>query len=111
MNIPNPSYGDLFHQPPMSWGLRGDPVLWDLMATAMGHLPLPANAVDMVAEVEIAFETLTGTSLTLAPEMLHVSLTRRENGGMSNGVVSGVFWQTSALSHLRTRHAELVPPK
>lgn len=51
----------------------------------------PEDENDLRRAFELVFEELTGNRLQDAPEMIKVTWTRRENGGMSNGLISRDF--------------------
>ncbi|MGJ8617598.1 MAG: hypothetical protein ACSHWS_12225 [Sulfitobacter sp.] len=101
---------DLLEPAPRPWGLRGDPVLFDAMKQVVDDLPLPATEAALRDAFENTFEVLTGTPLADAPDLLRVAATRRENGGMSNGIVSPGYWRDKMLPALIKRfHAANAP--
>jgi len=101
---------DLLEPAPRPWGLRGDPVLFDAIKQVVADLPLPASEAALRDTFETTFEVLTGTPLADAPDHLHVAATRRKNGGMSNGIVSAVYWRDKILPALIERfHAANAP--
>ncbi|MBW6437456.1 hypothetical protein KZ829_27360 [Actinoplanes hulinensis] len=96
------SLGDLFDPPPLRWGLRGDPHLWQAMRRRFADDDLPADKQALEKAVETAFEEITGarmgdgTGVVRMPEY-------RIGSGMSDGMVSGEWWHTSARVLLRDR--------
>jgi molybdenum cofactor cytidylyltransferase len=97
---------DLMQPPPRRWGLRGDPLLWEAMAEALRTHPFPLDEMALNLSFATVFEALTDHPLETAPEHLRVTWTRRENGGMSNGLVSGPFWRDTCWPLIRDRFAQ-----
>ena len=88
---------------PSPWGLRGDPILFDAMCAVFAGHPLPANAEGLQYFYLKTFEKLTGADLTDAPDHIPVDWTKRENGGMSSGLVSRDYWRDRMLPELLRR--------
>lgn len=95
----------LFQDEPSRWGGRGDPYLWEEMASTLAGVPLPATATQCEALLADAFARLVGTALDDA-SVESVFVPRLSHGGMSSGYVSLVFWRATALPLLLSRHAE-----
>ena len=96
---------DLMDPAPRPWGLRGDPLLFDAMKAAFAGIPLP-DTKDQVAQMFTqTFEAMTGTALDTAPDHLQVAVLKRPNGGMSNGMVSSVYWRDQMRPALIRRFA------
>lgn len=93
----------LFQDAPGRWGGRGDPYLWQEMASALTGVPLPATAAQCEALLADTFARLLGTALDASVESIFVP--RLSHGGMSSGYVSLVFWRATALPLLLARHA------
>ncbi|MBO9828532.1 hypothetical protein J7373_09765 [Xanthomonas sp. A2111] len=94
----------LFQVEPSRWGGRGDPYLWEEMASALAGVPLPATAAQCEALLAESFARLVGTALDDA-SVESVFVPRLSHGGMSSGYVSLVFWRATALPLLLARHA------
>jgi len=95
---------DLFQQKPAPWGLRGDPHLWQEMATYFAETPLPSTAAQLEQLLTAAFETLTGQPITTET---HVRVDRFPRSGMSGGMVSPTFWRETAVPLLLTRYEKI----
>ncbi|MBB5875267.1 hypothetical protein [Xanthomonas sp. 3498] len=94
----------LFQDEPMRWGGRGDPYLWQEMASTLTGVPLPATAAQCEALLAETFARLVGTALDDA-SVESVFVPRLSHGGMSSGYVSLVFWRATAVPLLLARHA------
>ncbi|MDQ1092007.1 hypothetical protein QE400_001420 [Xanthomonas sacchari] len=93
----------LFQDEPPTWGGRGDPYLWQEMASTFAGVPLPATAAQCEALLADTFARLVGTALDAAVESVFVP--RLSHGGMSSGYVSLLFWRATAMPLLLARHA------
>jgi len=98
----------LFGEPPERWGLRGDPPLWEEMESRFSDSPMPTSEDELVREFSEKFEELTGSKLEGPDERIHVERYRIGHG-MSDGIVSVVFWRDTALSLVRDRYAAIAP--
>ncbi|MCB9187276.1 MAG: hypothetical protein H6601_11120 [Flavobacteriales bacterium] len=80
---------DLFEPEPDTWGLRGDPYLWQEIRLCI----LDVEGVNDLKEFEDllddSFQKITGEKAELNKDIHVPSL---EHGGMSSGHVSGSFW-------------------
>ena len=94
---------DLMMPVPEQWGLRGDPALWDMLAGRFRQTPLPEDGTSLRLAIEVAFLNLAGAPIADAPAQLFVAATDRDNGGMSRGHVSGIFWRDTVLPLLLAR--------
>lgn len=97
--------GDLFLDRPEQWGMRGDPYLWDEMAAALAHDPIPASDAALHVRLADVFRYLTGAALSDPEEMFKVE--RFAHGGMSSGFVYREFWLERALPLLARRAGQL----
>ena len=93
---------DLFKPEPAQWGLRGDPYLWEVMASVLSDVPLPPTEAQFDALIEETFSRLVGSSLDASASSVYVE--RFTHGGMSSGHVSLVFWQETGFPLLRSRY-------
>lgn len=82
--------GDLFHERPEQWGLRGDPYLWDELLEVLANVTLPSDRDEIESILDTAFKNATGTSLAFLDE---IEIRRFAHGGMSSGGISGSFWR------------------
>ena len=89
---------------PDSWGLRGDPLLYDDMKEFFSKTPLPISENEFKSEFEQCFLLCTGHSL-YEKDKNFITLEKysRKNGGMSNGCVSLLAWRGKLLSRLLER--------
>lgn len=94
----------LFQDEPPTWGGRGDPYLWQEVASTLAGVPLPATAAQCEALLADSFVRLVGTALDDA-SVESVFVPRLSHGGMSSGYVSLVFWRKTAVPLLLARHA------
>ncbi len=90
----------IFDKSPGSWGLRGDPYLWNDLKEHFAAFSIPFPEEDFIREMGRAFETITGGKME-EKDFIHVS--QYEHGGMSSGMVSPEFWQNTALPLLIER--------
>jgi hypothetical protein len=93
---------DLFKPEPAQWGLRGDPYLWEEMASVLSDVPLPPTEAQLSALLEETFSRLVGSSLDTSASSVFVE--RYSRGGMSSGHVSLGFWQETGFPLLRSRY-------
>lgn len=93
----NGTIATIFEETPASWGLRGDPCLWDEMRRLIGGLPRPVKRKELLTLLENAFEKLTGEDLRIAG---NIFIKRFDTGGMSSGYVCGEWWRNTGLPHL-----------
>lgn len=82
--------GDLFHERPTQWGLRGDTYLWDELLETLADVALPNDRDTIESILDTAFKSATGKSLAFLDE---IEIRRFAHGGMSSGGISGSFWR------------------
>ena len=99
----NRRVSDLFKLEPAQWGFRGDPYLWEEMATALSDVLLPSAEAQLNALLEETFLRLVGSSLDSSASSVFVE--RYSHGGMSSGRVSLAFWRETGFPLLRSRYA------
>ncbi|MGC5703807.1 hypothetical protein J4P02_26775 [Pseudomonas sp. NFXW11] len=92
----------LFAEAPLSWGLRGDPYLWQAMAEYLAASPWPQSVEQLDELIAQAFEQLTGRPLGTQE---HFGVAAFAHGGMSSGGIAPGFWRERALPLLRERWA------
>jgi hypothetical protein len=94
------SIGRLFDNPPATWGLRGDPFLWQAMQLHFSATPLAANSDDLINQLKNAFQLLTLHSIE---ETEFFFVEKFAQGGMSSGGVAPKFWREKAIPLLLAR--------
>ncbi|MFZ6873422.1 MobA protein [Undibacterium sp. Di27W] len=91
----------LFKEAPTSWGLRGDPYLWEELQEYFATAALPESAILLQEKIEQAFQDLTGLSMYESDNFL---IPRFAHGGMSSGQICTKFWRESAVPLLMQRY-------
>lgn len=94
------TFDDIFEPRPKTWGLRGDPYLWDDMSLSLGLTPLPRSFSDFALQIETLFEGFTGAKIS---DRGNVFVKRYSHGGMSSGYISLEFWQRKGFPLLLER--------
>jgi hypothetical protein len=92
---------DLFKPEPSQWGFRGDPYLWEEMASVLADSPIPPTEAQLIELLEGTFIRLVGTPLDSPGSSVFVQ--RYSHGGMSSGRVSVAFWRETGVPLLRSR--------
>ena len=93
---------DLFKPAPIQWGFRGDPYLWEEMASVLADAPLPPAETQLIELLEETFARLVGAPLDSPASSVFVD--RYSHGGMSSGRVSLAFWRETGVPLLRSRY-------
>ena len=93
----------LFQDKPGSWGLRGDPYLWEEMKDTLGACAYPATEEQFTKLVEQTYKQLTGVPLA---NQESIFIERYSHGGMSSGYVSPQFWIEKVLPLLQARYRQ-----
>jgi molybdenum cofactor cytidylyltransferase len=78
-----PDIFKLFAEKPLTWGLRGDPYLWEAMKSCSQHLPLPVSANAMEDLLKACFCRLVGEALQPGSKTYQASF---DHGGLSGGL-------------------------
>jgi hypothetical protein len=94
----------LFERDDLSWGLRGDPFLWEEMAQMLTEEPLPANLTQLITLIERSFEQLVGDSLHSPKQSIYVL--RYDHGGVSGGYVCLKFWNSEIIPEIQLKYLE-----
>jgi hypothetical protein len=97
--------GYLFQPWTDSWGLRGDPYLWEEMLDTLAKEPMPASVTQLIALLERTFEQLVGSPFNIAKESVFVE--KYNHGGMSSGHVCIEFWRERIFPELQGRYFTL----
>lgn len=93
---------ELFEPKPLQWGLRGDPYLWEEMASALANAPVPATQMQLDDLLKETFARLVGVPTKSSAPTVFVE--RYSHGGMSSGRVSLAFWRETAFPLLQARY-------
>lgn len=102
---PSPKYiSDLMGTWQSSWGLRGDPYLWDELKDKLAERSLPRRESELWNVLEVAFAELTGAELITKREIF---VARYDNGGMSSGLVSVAFYREEVFPEIVLRFSKL----
>ena len=75
-----------------SWGLRGDPVLFEQLGKAMGQKEMPTTKDEYINILYRAFEEFTGDRLEADQQSSTRSFSSKIVGGRSGGGISHNFW-------------------
>ncbi|WP_339287942.1 hypothetical protein [Paenibacillus sp. FSL E2-0201] len=95
----------IFNERPNSWGLRGDPYLWDELENYFQEVTYPCTGEAFAQRFKYAFEELTGGNLDDLDKQIYCE--KYSHGGMSSGYVSLEFWVEVAIPMLIERLEEL----
>lgn len=100
---------DVFRSAPDQWGLRGDPVVWDLLATSMRRQQSPQNVREGMEALYQALVDLTGVDLRSTHLAEQVHNPAWERGGMSSGHMHCWTWRDRVMPFLRHKLETVVP--
>jgi len=78
---------ELFLSPPRYWGSRGAPLFWSYMARKFSHDKLPVSEESFREK----YKNITADLHIPFGEDKHVFIAQFSAGGMSSGVVGGIF--------------------
>lgn len=92
----------LFNPKPQTWGLRGDPFLWDELEHYFATVPLPCSKSQFVDLFEDQFQRLTNEQFK-GNRNDAIFVEKLSHGGMSNGQISIPFWEQEGLPLLLHR--------
>lgn len=98
--LAEPKLLDLFDVAPISWGLRGDPYLWEEMKETLVDIPLPQDENLLTDVIEKTFKKLTGASFSSSKDFW---VERYNHGGMSSGYVCVGYWRDEIIPLLHER--------
>jgi hypothetical protein len=99
-------FDEAFAPRPETWGLRGDPHLWDALRRRFTGRPIPADESEITAVLYYAIREVIGCDIRRASEMVRVPAFVT-GSGMSDGHVSTEFWVQRGVPLLATRASEL----
>jgi len=94
----------IFEPKPHTWGLRGDPYLWEELQSQLGELQMPESAETLSEWLYCAYYALTKRPLANGEPFV---VERYKHGGMSSGGISPKFWLETGMPLLIGRY---VPP-
>ena len=89
----------IFKSKPESWGLRGDPYLWDELEEVFSVIYFPCSKSEFINYFETYFEKLTGNPFRGDD----FEVEKYAKGGMSSGQISMEFWKNRGLQLLISR--------
>ena len=89
----------IFSPLPTSWGLRGDPHVWEELKIAFKEIPSSTEAFE--AELLRYIESTIGQKLTLETQAY---VDKFAHGGMSSGYICGAFWINHGIPLLIERY-------
>ena len=92
----------LFDPEPRTWGLRGDPYLWQALRAHLADRDIPASAGELTDLLYEAFRELVGTDLASDPAA-SVHRDQYAHGGMSSGMISLDTWRQRLMPMLAER--------
>ena len=92
----------LFDPEPRTWGLRGDPSLWQALRAHLVDQDIPTSADELASLLNAAFRDLVGTDLASDPAT-SVYKEQFAHGGMSSGMISLDTWRQQLLPLLTER--------
>jgi molybdenum cofactor cytidylyltransferase len=95
---------DLFAVEPETWGLRGDPYLWDAMKAYFCNTPLPGAPDQLPVQIAAAFKFLTGKPIEVK-DQFHME--KYAQGCMSSGYIAPDWWRDEAIPFLGRTLIEL----
>ncbi|HFC30916.1 MAG TPA: hypothetical protein ENJ44_07735 [Oceanospirillales bacterium] len=98
------SFALLFKKEPTSWGLRGDPYLWQAMSDYLAIKPLPNTAKELISILEDSFFYLTQHHIS---ETEFFKIEKFSHGGMSSGVISPKYWREKIIPHILKHYKKL----
>jgi len=99
-------FAEAFSPEPETWGLRGDPRLWDALRWKLDGAPVPLDETEAETVLHDAVREVIGCDLRIADHAIPVPAFIT-GSGMSDGQVDRDFWLNRALPLLAARAAEL----
>lgn len=87
----------LFEEKPRNWGLRGDPILWDMMKDRLRFKEIPEweSVIQLIIEEKYYF--ITGQNINDDEFKYNEKF---DNDGISGGHCSPEFWRTKAIPQI-----------
>lgn len=94
----------LFYESPLSWGLQGDPYLWEELKRNLEIHPMPSSEKKLMDLLEYTFKNIVGQPITTEKDLY---IEKYSFGGMSRGYISLEFWKEIAFPLLKQRYMEI----
>ena len=94
----------IFEQEPYSWGLRGDPFLWEEMKMSIDLFERPKSTEEFEKLLTEMFFKLTGEKIGKGKQ---VFVERFSKGGMSSGFCDSDYWSKKAFKLLEERFVKI----
>ena len=105
--MPSPFISGYFNEAPGSWGLRGDPLLWQEMKKSMEGKSIPLTAYELEKLLHKQFLDLTGEN---ARPGRNIYVERLATDGLASGLVSSDFWLTVVFPLILQRFEQREKP-
>lgn len=96
---------DIFKSKPSSWGLRGDPELWDYLSERFEKLNDPKNEIEFAEKLNFEFNELLKKGKKMPNDIFWFE--KFSQLGMSGGYVSIEWWTKTGLPLLKKRYSKL----
>ena len=94
----------LLSEKPDSWGLRGDPYLWDDLFEESKNVKIPNDRHEVINTFKNIFEEVTEEEYPLKEDVL---IEKYKHGGMSQGIISSEFWNKTVIEIILKRFKAL----
>lgn len=91
---------------PETWGLRGDPFLWEYLKKYYADIEIPYSIEQFHSEILLTFQEFTGRPLEKGEQYM-ASEFAKVHAGMSTGQLDGSFWIDKAIPLLLSRLKKL----
>lgn len=93
----------VFNESQVTWGYRGDAVLWGEMKKCFYGVSAPKDEKHFKKLITEIFVKITGHELCLCDGIYIESLNK---GGLSKGMVSCVYWHNNLIPLLLSKYKE-----
>ena len=93
-------FNDIFCNPPNTWGLKGEPLLWEDLREYFQTRAFPQNEHAFVKEMYAAFEKLTGWPVETTS---FIFISRYNRGGIAGGLIDPWNWRNVVIPALTRR--------
>ena len=95
-----------FENPPIQWGFRGDPRLWEEMKIKMATEVVPKTADELEELLQNKFYELTGEKIECGKKTFILRYKHIKPIGMSSGIISHDFWLNKGFPLILQRYNE-----
>lgn len=96
-------YLELFEPEPKTWGLRGDPYLWQEIKKRLGEKEIPINQEEIQREIIHLCLDVFNINLNTDNEIFIKDF---DKGGMSSGWICCEWWREKGIPLLLSRSNE-----